>query len=72
MTAKLPESMRWDGTATGATPIIDWILAESAGVARLHNQIVIDAPGCQRIYVLPGDQVVKLPSGEIAIQRAAT
>lgn len=29
------EAMQWDGTTTGATPVIDWILS-SGGTARFH------------------------------------
>lgn len=30
------EAMQWDGTAAGATPIIDWVLANGA-TARYHD-----------------------------------
>lgn len=30
------EAMEWDGTAEGATPIIDWVLA-NGGTARYHS-----------------------------------
>lgn len=36
------EAMRWDGTAAGATPIIDWILA-GGGTARYHEERTIPA-----------------------------
>lgn len=31
------EAQQWDGTAEGATPIIDWILSTSAQAARYHS-----------------------------------
>ena len=31
------EAMRWDGTAAGATPIIDWILSTGDRSARYHE-----------------------------------
>jgi hypothetical protein len=31
------EAVKWDGTATGATPIIDWILATGQRSARFHE-----------------------------------
>jgi len=30
------DAMRWDGTAAGATPIIDWVLAKGS-TARYHD-----------------------------------
>lgn len=30
------DAMEWDGTAAGATPIIDWVLA-GGGTARYHD-----------------------------------
>jgi hypothetical protein len=39
------DAMRWDGTAAGATPIIDWILS-NGGTARYHdNAAAPDCPG---------------------------
>lgn len=31
------ETMQWDGTAAGATPIIDWILSTGERSARYHE-----------------------------------
>lgn len=31
------EAMQWDGSAEGATPIIDWILKTSEQAARYHS-----------------------------------
>lgn len=58
---------QWDGTAAGATPIIDWILG-AGGTARYHDedptQIWIDVPGggCAKagagywiVQAMPGD-----------------
>jgi hypothetical protein len=32
------EAHQWDGTATGATSIIDWVLATSPGSVRYHDE----------------------------------
>jgi hypothetical protein len=33
------EAMQWDGTAAGATPVIDWLLSEG-GTARYHEHLM--------------------------------
>jgi hypothetical protein len=34
------EAMQWDGSAEGATPIINWILSSSARSARYHEHLM--------------------------------
>lgn len=64
-----PEARHWDGAVNQATRLIDWILA-AGGTARYHDgpsAIAIDAPGCRTIMAVPGDWVVKLPSGAFRV-----
>lgn len=42
------EAMQWDGTAAGATPIIDWVLSND-GTARYHDNRYI--PSLSQIAV---------------------
>lgn len=47
------EAMRWDGTAEGATPIINWVLS-GGGTARYHEaHMAVFSDGEERLY--PGD-----------------
>lgn len=65
------EAAQWDGTAEGATPIIDWILA-NGGVASFWDMNDLGAPPNQiRIKTLegvmsisPGDWVIRGIEGE--------
>ena len=38
------EAMQWDGTAAGATPIINWVLA-NGGTARYHEALLFNPGG---------------------------
>ena len=72
------EAIRWDGTAEGATPIIDWTLgAENDAVARYHEGFENDGgrrpsqPACIAIdtlegtmLALPGDWIIRGVQGE--------
>lgn len=55
------EAVQWDGTADGATPIVDWILAAGAGAAyQCSNpercaQYGGDAPHVIVVRTLEGD-----------------
>ncbi|MBN9208165.1 MAG: hypothetical protein J0H96_05805 [Microbacterium ginsengisoli] len=61
------EAIQWDGTAEGATPIVDWI-RENDGTARLlHGWAVV----CLYIdtlegtmQALPGDWIIRGVQGE--------
>lgn len=66
---KIIEAVPWDGTAEGATPIIDWIL-DHGGTARYHDAIG-DAPARIAIdtlegtmYANPGYRVIRGVKGE--------
>lgn len=62
------EAELWDGTAEGATPIIDWILSEGERSARFRNGedevcIAIDTlEGTMK--AAPGDYIIKGVQGE--------
>ena len=61
------EAMQWDGTAEGATPIIDWVLATGQRSARYDDQhepcIQIDTlEGTMRASA--GDWIIQGVSGE--------
>jgi hypothetical protein len=68
------ETMRWVGSATGATPIIDWVL-DGEGTARYHEEecmysacpdgehIVIDTLE-GNMTASPGDWIIKGVAGE--------
>lgn len=55
------EAMKWDGTAAGATPIIDWILANGATATYVCSnpdrcaETSGDTPHCIVIRTLEGD-----------------
>jgi hypothetical protein len=80
------EAMQWDGTAAGATPIIDWVLTGKQS-ARYHGEetgdwssipprvipahIALDRPnGCTDL-ITAGDFVVKLDHGFVKADRDA-
>ncbi|KAB7753686.1 hypothetical protein [Mycolicibacterium mucogenicum] len=44
------DAMQWDGTAAGATPIIDWILA-NGGTARFHAEYTDDSGAVLPAYL---------------------
>lgn len=66
------EAMQWDGTASGATPIINWILS-GRGTARFHSDvwtiqhcgpaIAIDTLEGS-IWSSPGDWIIRGIAGE--------
>jgi hypothetical protein len=69
------EAMRWDGTAEGATPIIDWALQYDAtigyrcgdddgcgGLAGAHNLAIDTLEGT--MLASAGDLIIKGVSGE--------
>lgn len=69
------EAMQWDGTAEGATPIIDWVLA-GGGTARFRdwawgNEIVADA-GEVLLVAVAGDWIVRKSFGEFVPCTAET
>lgn len=58
------EVMHWDGSASGATAVIDWVLAND-GTARYHDdpaRLRIDLPR-GTVDALPGDRVIKAEDG---------
>jgi hypothetical protein len=65
------QAIHWDGTAEGATPVIDWVLA-GGGTARYSD--ATDAPGARTeiaidtlegtITAAPGDYVIRGVQGE--------
>lgn len=68
------EAMQWDGTAQGATPIIDWVLA-GGGTATYRNSYLSMSEGRVparlavrtlegTMYASPGDWVIKGVQGE--------
>jgi hypothetical protein len=59
------EAIQWDGTAEGATPIIDWILS-SDGTARFVDY---DGPTHLDIQTLEG--VIKASAGDFIIRGVA-
>lgn len=76
------EAMRWDGTSTGATPVIDWLLALGlTATYRCSNPdrcaefngdaphwITIRTPGTHlNVDVNLGDWVVQMPNGAISV-----
>jgi hypothetical protein len=71
------EAMHWDGTAVGATPIIDWVLSGGGTASyseahqRVHGEVVEDFPATLRIETLegtmralPGDYIIRGVRGE--------
>lgn len=44
------EAIQWDGTAAGATPVINWILADG-GTARYHSPNGIDYTSTHEIVI---------------------
>jgi hypothetical protein len=66
------EARQWDGTAAGATPIIDWILTGEHS-ARYHDE-TDDVPGARTeiaintlegtITASPGDWIIRGVQGE--------
>ena len=67
------EAMQWDGTATGATAIIDWVLEHDVSAiywAPREWELGIDTPYIQidtlEGYILasPGDYVIKGVQGK--------
>jgi len=58
------EAMQWDGTAIGATPIIDWVLTGD-GTASYHDDPSIVIPTLEGMMVAsPGDWVIRGVQGE--------
>jgi len=64
------DAMRWDGSALGAIPIINWVLAGD-GTARYHGEsdapeavteIALDVPE-GTVTVRPGDWIIRLAAG---------
>ena len=67
------EAQRWDGTAVGATPIIDWILdnygtasyacnEECSGTDAGHRIAILTLEG--RMKASPGDYIIRGVQGE--------
>lgn len=58
------DAMQWDGTAEGATPVIDWILTTGQHAARYHEEyIAIDTlEGTMRATA--GDWIIRGVQGE--------
>lgn len=44
------DAIQWDGTAAGATPIIDWILS-NGGTARYHSPNGIDYTSTHELII---------------------
>lgn len=65
------DAVHWDGTAEGATPIIDWILATGTQSARYHDanssigpaNIAIDTLE-GTLFASPGDWILRGVRGE--------
>ena len=60
-------AMQWDGTAAGATPIIDWILAGD-GTATYDDGFSVPQLAVRtlegQIFASPGDYVIRGVEGE--------
>lgn len=67
------EARQWDGTAEGATPIVDWILQTGTRSARYHD-VTDDVPNARTeiaidtlegtITASPGDWIIRGVKGE--------
>jgi hypothetical protein len=59
------EAMQWDGTAAGAGPIIDWILANGPRAARYNDNPALGQPGIcintleGTMTATPGDWIIR-------------
>ena len=57
------EAMQWDGTAAGATPIIDWVL-QGGGTARYHDTCIAIDTLEGTMLAGPGDWIIRGVQGE--------